>query len=421
MSNTPLWDSLWLHANIATCEAQQDLLTDAAIAISGSKIAWIGPVDQLPKLAQPLANNIIDANGKCITPGLIDCHTHFIYAGDRASEFEARLSGKTYAEISLQGGGIKATVAATRQATEASLLAQSLQRAQTFLQNGVTTVEVKSGYGLNLGTEVKMLRVAQQIEQQLPITIKRTFLGAHAVPNEFSHSADDYINLVCDNMIPYIARERLATAVDVFCEHIAFNISQTEKVFKTAQKYGLDIKCHAEQLSNSGAAKLASQYNARSVDHLEYLAVADIAIIAQHQATAVLLPGAFYFLKERQLPPVNALRQYQVPIAIASDCNPGTSPISSLPIIMNMACVLFGLTPKEALAGVTRHAARALGIESTHGTLTVGKIADLAIWHVSHPRDIIYNLGNAPLDSLVKNGHTYRQNHKKFTKAESIL
>lgn len=405
MNGTTPWDIIWLNGTIACCESEQDsLLNNAALATKGGKIAWIGPVQQLPNSPEQLAREVINVSGKCITPGLIDCHTHFIFAGNRANEFELRLQGKTYEEIAQQGGGIKSTVKATRDASEEELVAQSLWRAKSLIQSGVTTLEVKSGYGLDLETEVKMLRAAKKIENMLPITIKTTFLGAHAVPIEYQGKSHDYINLVCNDMLPYIAQEKLASAVDVFCERIAFNLEQTEKVFSTAKNYNFDIKCHAEQLSCSGAASLAAKYGALSVDHLEHLSIEGVIDIAAAKTVAVLLPGAFYYLKETVLPPTDALRQHKIPIAIASDCNPGTSPILSLPLIMSMACTLFGLTPQEALQGVTRNAARALGIEATHGTLSVGKVADIAIWNVNHPRDLMYYLGGQPLASLVKNG-----------------
>lgn len=403
--DNPTWDQLWIHGTIARCENAGDLLFNAALAIQDDKIAWVGSMQQLNGDPSQLAKQVIDATGTCLTPGLIDCHTHFIYAGNRANEFEARLQGKTYAEIAADGGGIHATVRATRNASAEELFNDSQRRAYALLQSGVTTLEVKSGYGLDLATEIKMLRVAQDIEKTLPLTIKRTFLGAHAVPQEFHNKADDYVDLVCQEMLPYIAREKLADAVDVFCESIAFDLAQTERIFATAKRYGFAIKCHAEQLSHSGSAELAAHYGALSVDHLEHLSQEGIIAMQAAHSVAVLLPGAFYCLRETVLPPIALLRQHQVPIALASDCNPGTSPILSLPLIMNMACTQFRLTPEEVLQGVTRHAALALGIEATHGTLTQNKIADIAVWQVNHPREIIYYLGDRPLKHLIKAGN----------------
>jgi imidazolonepropionase len=327
-----------------------------------------------------------------------------VYAGNRANEFEARLQGVTYEEIARQGGGIQSTVNATRKASEEELFSQSIIRAQALLNSGVTTLEIKSGYGLDWPTELKILQVAKRIEDTLPITVFKTFLGAHTIPAEYRGKTDQYVDLICDEMIPQIAKEKLASAVDVFCEKIAFNIQQTERIFQAAKANGLGIKCHAEQLSDSGSVMLAAKYKALSVDHLEHASDAGIKAISTSGTVAVLLPGAFYFLRETKLPPIALLRKHRVPMAIATDCNPGTSPIMSLLIMLNMACTIFRLTPNEALAGVTRNAAKALGIETTHGTLTVGKVADFAIWDVEHAAELAYYMGNNPLFQLVKNG-----------------
>lgn len=403
------YDLVCINATIATCEAGVGLLREAAIAVKDGKIAWLGSMSQLAKM-EYTADDIFDVKNGCVTPGLIDCHTHLVYAGNRANEFEMRLSGLSYAEIARRGGGIQATVAATRAASEEALLQQSILRARALLQSGVTTIEIKSGYGLDWQSEFKMLRVAKQIEEILPVTVSKTFLGAHAVPSEYKNRPDDYIDLVCNEMIPTIAKEKIADAVDVFCENIAFNLAQTEKVFKTAKAHGLAIKCHAEQLSTSGSVALAARYQALSVDHLEYVSEDSVKAIAKSGTVAVLLPGAFYFLRETRLPPIQMLRDYRVPIAIASDCNPGTSPIASLLIILNMACTLYGLTPEEALHGVTRHAAHALGLLNTHGTLTVGKVADFVIWQIAHPVELIYYLGMNHLQQIVKAGKFVRVN-----------
>lgn len=399
------FDALWLNGNIVTCEEGQELIGQGAIAIKEGKIAWLGVASELSAAPDVLADHVYDLQGRCLTPGFIDCHTHLVYAGNRTNEFEMRLQGIAYEEIARQGGGIQSTVNATRAASADELFLQSVARAQALLNSGVTTVEIKSGYGLDWQTELKMLQAAKQIENTLPITVSRTFLGAHTCPVEYRGRTDEYIDLICHEMIPNIAKEKLAEAVDVFCEKIAFTLAQTERVFQTAKEYGLDVKCHAEQLSDSGSAALAAKYHAWSVDHLEHVSEEGVRAIAASGTVAVLLPGAFYFLRETKLPPIELLRKHHVPIAIASDCNPGTSPISSLLIILNMACTLFRLTPEEALAGVTRHAAKALGMEETHGTLTVGKVADFAVWNVSKPVELIYNMGGNPLHQIVKDGN----------------
>jgi imidazolonepropionase len=351
-----------------------------------------------------LADEVYDCEGRCLTPGFIDCHTHIVYGGNRAHEFELRLQGVTYEEIAKQGGGIQSTVKATRELSEETLFEQSLKRVYALMHSGVTTLEIKSGYGLNLETELKMLRIAKRIEKTLPVTVSKTFLGAHTTPHEYRSNPDEYIDLVCHEMIPAVVENNLADAVDVFCEKIAFNTKQTDRVFRAAHKFGLGVKCHAEQLSDSMGAILAASYNAWSVDHLEHMSDAGVKAISNSGTVAVLLPGAYYFLRETQLPPVNALREHGIPIAIATDSNPGTSPVLSLLMILNMACTLFRLTPVEALEGVTRHAAKALNLQNTHGTLTIGKVADFAIWDVGHPVELVYYMGGNPLRQLVKGG-----------------
>jgi imidazolonepropionase len=345
-----------------------------------------------------------DAAGGLLTPGLIDCHTHLVFAGNRANEFEQRLEGVSYEDIARQGGGIQSTVNATRAASEDELFDQSVIRAAALMHTGVTTLEIKSGYGLDWKTEAKILKVAGRIADVLPLTIKRTFLGAHTVPVEFRGKAQEYVDLVCEYMIPRVAEENLADAVDVFCETIAFDLKQTEQVFAAAKQYNLNIKCHGEQLSCSDSAVLAAHYNALSVDHLEFVSEAGINAILTSGTVAVLLPGAFYFLREKQLPPIARMRELGVPMAIASDCNPGTSPALSLTLMMNMACTLFRMTPAEVLQAVTVHAARALGMQATHGSLAVGQAADMAVWKVKTVAELCYYLGNQPLDTLVKSG-----------------
>lgn len=404
--NSTHWHTLYININLATMtdgSKSYGSLTQAALAISEGKIAWLGSMAELPSYDADKIN-VIDGKNQWLTPGLIDCHTHIIYGGNRANEFELRLQGASYEEIANAGGGIRSTVKATRQASEEVLYQSALKRLTAMHQQGVTTIEIKSGYGLDLSNEVKMLKVATKLAKTLPITIKRTFLGAHALPLEFGNNSDGYIDLVCNEMLPEIARLQLADAVDVFCEGIGFNLAQTERVFKTAKEYNLPIKVHAEQLSDLGATVLAAQYQALSSDHLEYLSEPAIKAMANANMTAVLLPGAFYFLRETKLPPIDRLRQYKVPIAIATDANPGSSPIHSIQLILNMACTLFKLTPSEALAGVTCYAAKALGIENQYGQLKVGYDADLALWDIEQPAELCYQFGVNPLTALIKQG-----------------
>ncbi|MDO6487343.1 imidazolonepropionase [Colwellia sp. 6_MG-2023] len=378
-------------------------ILDGALAISHGKIVWLGKADDLPHYNKNDVK-VIDGQGQWLTPGLIDCHTHLVYGGNRANEFEMRLQGKSYQEIAEAGGGIISTVKATRAATEAELLASALPRLTALHQQGVTTVEIKSGYGLDLINEVKMLKVAGQLEKTLPITVKRTFLGAHALPAEYKDNADGYIDLVCDEMLPIIAEQKLADSVDVFCESIGFNLAQTEKVFNAAKKHGLSIKAHAEQLSDLGGTELAAKYNALSTDHVEFLSEQGIKAMSAANMTAVLLPGAFYFLRETQLPPIELLRKHGVAMAVATDVNPGTSPLCSILLMLNMACTLFRLTPSEALAGVTCNAAKALGLSTTKGKLAIGFDADLALWNITQPAELCYQFGVNPLSALVQNG-----------------
>lgn len=402
------WDALYINSCIATLEEDKSpygLIKNAGIAVKDNIIAWVGGMHELTEAPEKMAKVVYDHSGCCITPGLIDCHTHLVYAGNRSHEFEMRLQGVSYESIARSGGGIRSTVDATRAASESDLLKQSLVRARSLLLGGVTTLEIKSGYGLDLASELKILRVAKRLGELLPLTVKKTFLGAHTLPPEYQIDADKYIDLVCQTILPAVAKANLADAVDVFCEKIAFNLDQTESVFKAAQQFKLPIKCHAEQLSDFGSAELAAKYQALSVDHLEYLTETGVAALAKSGTVAVLLPGAFYYLREKQLPPVKLLRQYGVPIAIATDCNPGTSPVTLLLLMLNMASILLGLTCEEALVGVTRNAAKALGLGETHGTLTVGKQADFAIWDIEHPVELVSSIGLNPLVMLVKAGN----------------
>ena len=392
---------LLTNLQLTTMTGGYGLIPDAAIRIDGQAIAWAGPRSAAP------AGDAIDCGGKLVTPGLIDCHTHLIYGGNRANEFEMRLNGASYAEIAKSGGGINATVRATRSATEQDLRKAALKRLDSLLAEGITTIEIKSGYGLDVETEVKMLRVARGLATSRPVDVVTSFLGAHTFPPEYKDDHAGYVKLVCERALPAAAKERLADAVDGFCEGIAFSAAEMEQVFKAAKALGLPVKLHAEQLSNLGGARLAARYNALSVDHIEYLDEAGVTAIAASGTVAVLLPGAFYYLREKQLPPVAALRSHRVPIAIATDLNPGSSPVHSLLSSMNMACVLFGLTPEEALLGVTAHAARALGLKD-RGRIAPGLKADLAFWDVERPGELAYPLGLNPLAAVIRNGDLVR-------------
>jgi imidazolonepropionase len=345
----------------------------------------------------------MDCGGRLATPGLIDCHTHLVYGGNRAHEFEQRLTGVPYAEIAKAGGGIMSTVRATRAASESELEASARRRLSCLLAEGATTVEIKSGYGLDVVTELKMLRVARALGRDLPVDIRTTFLGAHTIPADYKERRQDYVRLVCDEALAAAHAAGLVDAVDAFCEGIAFSVAETEQVFQAAKALGLPVKLHADQLSNLGGAVLAARHGALSVDHIEYLDEAGVAALAHSGTVAVLLPGAFYYLREKQLPPVAALRAHRVPIAIATDLNPGSSPIHSLLATMNMACLLFGLTPEEALLGVTAHAATALGL-TDRGRIAAGLRADLVLWDVERPGDLAYPLGFNPLAAVIRNG-----------------
>ncbi|NOI69886.1 imidazolonepropionase [Vibrio owensii] len=346
----------------------------------------------------------IDLQSKLLLPGLIDCHTHLVYAGNRANEFEMRLNGVPYEEIAKQGGGILSTVHATRAASEEQLIELALPRLDGLLTSGVTSIEVKSGYGLTLDDEIKMLRTAKALEQERKVKITTTLLAAHALPPEFKDRDDDYIQHICDDIIPLVAEEKLATSVDVFCESIGFNLAQTERVFEAAKKHGLHVKGHTEQLSDLGGTTLTAKYNGLSADHIEYLDEIGVRALANSSTVATLLPGAFYFLRETQLPPIDLLRTHKVPMAIATDINPGTSPFADLTLMMNMACTLFRLTPQEALRGVTQNAAKALGYGESRGVIEVGYDADFSIWDIEHPADLSYQVGAKRLVGRIVNG-----------------
>jgi imidazolonepropionase len=394
------WDLLVTNVHLATMVDGYGELRDGAIAVKDGKIAWLGSAAD----ADPAqAAEVHDGAGCWLTPGLIDCHTHIVHAGNRSDEFEARLNGATYEDIARAGGGIMSTVRATRQASDEELLAQSLPRVRSLLAEGVTTIEIKSGYGLTLEAEAKMLRVARRIGRALPVNVATTFLGAHALPPEFAGRADDYVAEVC-NMIAPLAEQGLVDAVDAFCERIGFSRAQTEKVFQAAASHGLPVKLHAEQLSDQQGAQLVAQYNGLSADHLEHLTPDGIAAMAQAGTVAVLLPGAYYFLRDTTPPPVAALRAAGVPMAVATDNNPGTSPMASLLLALNMVCTLWRLTPLEALAGATVHAAQALGRQADIGTLEVGKRADFALWNIARPADLSYAFGFNPCKGVVFGG-----------------
>jgi imidazolonepropionase len=388
------WDLLLINASLATFvgEATYGLLNDAAVACQDGQIVWIGSMRDLPAASAATAREVHDVGGALVTPGLIDCHTHLVFGGDRAQEFDLRLNGATYEEIAHNGGGIISTVRATRHASEDDLLAQSLPRARSLLADGVTTLEIKSGYGLELDAERRMLRVARRIGEELGVHVRTSFLGLHALPPEYKDRRDEYVDLVCDEMLPALASEGLVDAVDAFCEGIGFTRAETQRMFEHARQLGLRVKLHAEQLTDLDGAALVAEFGGLSADHLEYLSDTGIQAMARAGSVAVLLPGAFYALRETKLPPVASLRSHGVPIAIATDCNPGTSPLLSLRLAANMACTLFRLTPEEALRGITVNAARALGLHD-RGTLAVGKRADLVMWNARQPAELCYWVG----------------------------
>ena len=399
------------HANLCRLSHGEDYgrIEQGAIVIDGERIAWVGLTKDLPTEYQA-ADLRYDCEGKLVTPGLIDCHTHLVYAGNRAKEFEQRLEGVSYEEISRRGGGIMSTVRATRLASEADLVKQSRRRLEALLEQGVTTVEIKSGYGLARDQEIKMLRAAGQLGGEYAMGLQRSFLAAHALPPEYSGRKDAYIDAVCDEMLPAAWECGLVDAVDAFCEGIGFTLAQTERVFIKARELGLPIKCHAEQLIDLGGAAMSARHGALSVDHLEYLNPEDIKEVARGGSVAVLLPGAFYVLKETRLPPLQGLREQGVPIALATDCNPGSSPLFSPLITMNLGCTLFAMTPLEALAGFTIHAAKALGLDDQVGSIDPGKQADLVLWNCDHPAELSYHIGLNPCFQVMQQGQ-WRTHH----------
>jgi len=398
------WDLLLTDAHVATMragEAGYGIVEDGAVGIRDGRVAWLGPDEQLPGSAKAVERRSLD--GCWITPALIDCHTHLVFAGDRGDEYERRLTGESYASIASAGGGIRSTVQATRAAEIDELYDGGLRRLRQLAQSGVATVEIKSGYGLDVGSELKMLSVARNLGDSSGLSIRTTLLAAHAVPPEFEGRPDRYVDVICDEILPDVVERGLADAVDAYVETIAFSAPQVARLFRRAAGVGLPVKLHADQLSDGSGAELAAHFKALSADHLEYAAESGIRAMAKSGTVAVLLPGAFLTLGETRKPPVERLRELGVPIAVATDLNPGTSPLASVPVAMALASRLFGLTPEECLAGTTREAARALGLDD-RGTLEVGKRADLAVWRINHPRDLAYWMGANPLESLLVEG-----------------
>lgn len=379
------------NLNLATMDVARTgaygAVHDAALAVADGKIAWLGARSELPAIE---AADVVDGRNGWLTPGLVDCHTHLVYAGDRAEEFERRCRGWSYEDIVRAGGGIHSTVAATRAAGESELFSAAAARLERLRREGVTCVEIKSGYGLEPETELRMLRVARALAAACPVTVRATLLAAHVVPHEYAERPDDYVSLVCERILPAALAEGLVDAVDVFCDRIAFSPVQCERIFAAAARAGIPVKAHAEQLSYQGGARLAASCGALSVDHLEHLPESEIGLLCDRGVVAVLLPGAWYFLRESRLPPIAAMRSAGLPMAVATDLNPGSSPMASLLLAMNLSCVLFGLTPEEALAGATREAARALGLQHTKGVLRAGCDADLVLWHIDHPAALSY-------------------------------
>ncbi|MCD4719978.1 MAG: imidazolonepropionase [Desulfobacula sp.] len=402
-------DTLFINCHVATmADNALSIIKNAALAITGKTISWIGKKKEVPDLLKTKGPKVIDCHNGWILPGFVECHTHLVWAGSRSNEFEMRLNGASYEEISKKGGGISSTVTATRNASKEELFILASKRVDALLKQGITSLEIKSGYGLNLETELKTLDVIQLLDKKFPLHIEATFLGAHALPFEFANNPDGYIDLVTQTMLPEVKAQGIATAVDAFCEPIAFTLTQTKKVFETAKDLGFNIKLHAEQLSNSNGAALASEFNALSCDHLEYLSLSGAKKMAQHNVAAVLLPGAFYFLKETKKPPVDTFRDLKIPMAVSTDLNPGSSPVHSMTLILNMACMLLGLTCEEALLGATINGARALGLELSKGSIEPGKDADLVVWDIDTPEDLCYLAGLTPIDVVMIKGRIHQ-------------
>lgn len=402
-----MWDNLWVNLHAAAMTpggTDYGAIPDAAIGVSNGRIDFIGPRASLPGAPTTLARQLHDAGGRWVTPGLIECHTHLVFGGDRTLDQAMRAAGATYVEIARAGGGIRSTVKMTRELSVDELVAAALPRARALLADGVTTLEIKSGYGLSVEAEIKQLHAARALGRVLDVDVVPTLLALHALPEEYATDRKGYVDLVCSDLIPAVAAEGLAAAVDVFCESIAFNVEECARVLEVARHHGLAVKVHADQLTDMGAAALAARYGALSADHVEYTSTAGVEAMAEARTTAVLLPGAFLLLNEKQRPPVAALRAAGVPMALSTDCNPGTSPLTSLALTLPLGCALFGLSPVEALAGVTREASRALGLGTDRGTLAAGMRADLALWDVGHPRELAYWVGGQRCAGRVRDG-----------------
>jgi imidazolonepropionase len=405
------WDRVWIGANIATMVAGAEpygKLKDAALAVKGERIAWIGPIAEAERTAAAQGIAVEDCRGLWMTPGLIDCHTHLVYGGNRVQEFEKRLCGASYEDIALAGGGIQSTVNATRATDAGTLAASAAIRVKRLMSEGVTTIEVKSGYGLDPKTERRLLEVARSLERDLPVSVKATYLGLHALPKEFRANRQDFVNRASGAWLESLVAAGLVDAVDAFCENIAFSLAETEQLLRAARDLGVPAHVHAGQLSDMGAAELAAQFRALSADHLEFLSERGVRALAAAGTVAVLLPCAYFTLRQTIPPPVPMLRQAGVPMAVATDCNPGSSPCTSILLALNMGCTLFGLTPEEALSGATRHAARALGMHREVGTLEAGKRADIALWQIERPAELCYNLGANPCAGVVHRGKLRR-------------
>jgi imidazolonepropionase len=396
------WDSIWINGSLATCNDGYGFIKNGAIAVQDGKIAWVGEQEKLPGAPENLAMDVYDLTNYCLTPGLIDCHTQLVYAGDRYQDFELRAQNKNATEIQNFGEGMESIIAATQEAGDSSLLIESLNRSEALATEGVTTLEIKSTYGQDLETDLKILRTANKIDS--PSTLVPTYFYGYELSDEFNKNPDEYINYVCDELLPALVKEKLVKHIDIFCKNTQFTLEQTERAFRTAKDHGLGIKCHAEQLSVVGALSLIKQYQVLSIDHPELLSEENIRALAKTGMVAILLPGAFYFADDPILPPVELLRETGFAMAIATGCNSDTSPVTSILLMLNMACTLLKLTPIEALQGVTKHAATALGLGESLGTLTVGKEADFCIWDIQHPRELVYRIGANPLVEVIKKG-----------------
>ena len=417
MTHPFMWDRLWIGGHLATLDPELEgygEIRNGALASRGGRIVWVGPEEELPSPPVECAREVMDLEGRWVTPGLIDCHTHLVFGGDRSGEFEARLKGATYEEIARAGGGIRTTLTATRAADEESLFRGAVPRFLGLHAEGVTTLEVKSGYGQDPETELRMLRVARRLGESPSVDVQTTLLAAHVLPPEFEGHREDFLEMVREEMIPRAVTDGLADAVDAFCEGIAFTAEECREVLQVGKAAGLGVRLHADQLSDGGGASLAAELGALTADHLEYTSEGGIRAMAKAGTVAVLLPGAFYFIREERPPPVAGFREAGVPMAVATDLNPGSSPLNSILLAMNLACTLFGLTPEEALRGVTVNAARALGLEGDRGTLEEGKKADLAIWEIGHPRELSYWIGGRPCKGVVKNGTPTASNATAF-------